>query len=109
MLMRNKLDGVTAALLGAALLSLPAAQALAQQNNPERNVYYGETHLHTSWSFDAFAFGDTVTPPETFYQYALGKSVSHPGGYQVKVTKPLDRGAMGEASQRCWRIRGVTG
>ena len=22
--------------------------------NPERNVYFGELHLHTSWSFDAY-------------------------------------------------------
>ncbi len=40
------------------LLAFAAGPAFAQKN-PERNVYYGETHLHTSWSFDAFAFGDT--------------------------------------------------
>src|SRR5262245_2856965 len=44
---------------------LAVAPALAQQKNPERNIYYGETHVHTSWSFDAFAFGDSVTGPET--------------------------------------------
>jgi hypothetical protein len=29
------------------------------QPNPERNAYFGETHVHTSWSFDAFIFGIT--------------------------------------------------
>jgi hypothetical protein len=72
--------------------------ALAQKN-PERNVYYGETHVHTSWSFDAFAFGTTLTGPETFYQYALGKPTPHPGGYQVRITKPLDWGAVTEHSE----------
>jgi Protein of unknown function (DUF3604) len=75
------------------------APAFAQQKNPERNVYYGETHLHTSWSFDAFAFGTTVTGPETFYQYALGKPAAHPGGYQVRITKPLDWGAVTDHSE----------
>jgi hypothetical protein len=69
------------------------------QRNPERNVYYGETHLHTSWSFDAFAFGDSRNTPETFYQYALGKPVPHPGGYQVTITKPLDWGAATEHAE----------
>ncbi len=79
--------------------ALAAAWPAWAQKNPERNVYYGETHLHTSWSFDAFAFGDTITGPDTFYEYALGKSVPHPGGYNVKITRPLDWGAVTEHSE----------
>jgi hypothetical protein len=94
-----ELNRETAAMLVAGVLALPAAPALAQPKNPERNVYYGETHVHTSWSFDAFAFGDTVTGPETFYQYSQGRPVAHPGGYQVKITKPLDWGAVTEHSE----------
>lgn len=97
--MDRKLKYLAAALFAAGPLSLTAPLALAQQKNPERNVYYGETHVHTSWSFDAFAFGDTVTGPETFYQYSLGKPVAHPGGYQVKITKPLDWGAVTEHAE----------
>jgi hypothetical protein len=67
--------------------------------NPVRNVYYGEQHVHTSWSFDAFAFGDTVTGPETFYRYALGEPVPHPGGYEVRITTPLDWGAVTEHAE----------
>ena len=81
--MRNRPKTLAVALLGIGLLSLVPAAALAQPKNPERNVYYGETHLHTSWSFDAYAFGDTQTGPEAFYQYATGKPTLHPGGYQV--------------------------
>jgi Protein of unknown function (DUF3604) len=66
------------------------ATAANADPNPERNVYFGEQHLHTSWSFDAFAFGDRLTGPEDFYKYARGKAVIHPGGYPVKITKPLD-------------------
>jgi hypothetical protein len=49
-----------AAVLGAGLLLLAEAPTLGQKN-PERNVYFGEQHVHTSWSFDAFAFGDRET------------------------------------------------
>jgi hypothetical protein len=38
-----------------------ATTTIDGKQNPERNVYFGEQHVHTSWSFDAFAFGDTVT------------------------------------------------
>jgi hypothetical protein len=75
-----------------------SAPALAEPN-PERNVYYGEQHVHTSWSFDAYAFGDTLTGPEAFYQYAMGKPTLHPGGYEVTITKPLDWGAVTEHSE----------
>ncbi len=81
------------------VLTLGTAWPALAQKNPERNVYYGETHVHTSWSFDAFAFGDTVTGPETFYQYSLGQSVPHPGGYNVRITRPLDWGADTEHSE----------
>ncbi len=85
--------------IASCVLALLAAWPAFAQRNPERNVYYGETHLHTSWSFDAFAFGDSANTPETFYQYALGKSVTHPGGYQVRITKPLDWGAATEHAE----------
>ncbi len=74
---------------------LPAFAA----GNPERNVYFGEQHLHTSWSFDAFAFGNTMAGPEEFYQYAQGQPTIHPGGYKVKITKPLDWAAVTEHSE----------
>src|SRR5215470_2576272 len=37
---------------------LAVAPALAQERNPERNAYFGETHIHTSWSVDAWLFGN---------------------------------------------------
>ena len=60
------------------------------EKNPQRDVFFGETHVHTSWSFDAFVFGTTLAGPEDAYRYALGKSVMHPGGYLVQLKLPLD-------------------
>ena len=76
-----------AMLLGAGICCSPLVHA---QQNPLRDVYFGETHLHTNWSFDAFVFGTMHAGPEEAYQYALGKPVKHPGGYTVQLKRPLD-------------------
>jgi hypothetical protein len=58
--------------------------------NPDRDAYFGETHIHTSWSFDAYVFGNTKAGPEDAYKFAIGQPIDHPAGYQVKITRPLD-------------------
>ena len=60
------------------------------EKNPLRDVFFGETHIHTSWSFDAYVFGNTLAGPEDAYKFALGKPVRHPGGYMVQIKRPLD-------------------
>ena len=75
-------------MLTVALLGSGALAAWAQRN-PEREAYFGETHVHTSWSFDAYVFGN-LTGPEDAYKYAMGQPIDHPAGYKVKITRPLD-------------------
>ena len=60
------------------------------ERNPERNAYFGETHVHTSWSFDAYVFGNTKAGPEDAYRYAMGETITHAAGYPIKITRPLD-------------------
>ena len=61
--------------------------------NPEANAgrqaYFGDLHVHTEYSFDAFAFGTIATPYDA-YDYAQGKAISHPGGFEVQLREPLD-------------------
>jgi Protein of unknown function (DUF3604) len=57
--------------------------------NPERNAYFGDLHVHTEYSFDAYNFGTTATPYDA-YRYARGEAISHPSGYQVQLRTPLD-------------------
>ena len=72
-----------------ALALLACSPALADPN-PDRNAYFGETHVHTSWSFDAYIFGNHITGPADAYKYAKGQPIKHPLGYNVKITTPLD-------------------
>ena len=84
---------VTAVLLGVAILMLLASPAFAQmspEKNPERNAYFGESHVHTSWSLDAFSIGNTITNPGDAYKYFKGEPIKHPLGYEVKIDTPLD-------------------
>jgi hypothetical protein len=66
------------------------APAAAMQPNPERNAYYGETHLHTSWSVDAWVMGNRLTGPADAYKYAQGETIKHPMGFDIKIDTPMD-------------------
>jgi hypothetical protein len=52
-------------------------------------VYWGDTHLHTSYSMDAGAFGARLGPPEA-YRFARGEEVVSSTGQRVKLSRPLD-------------------
>ena len=53
------------------------------------NVYFGDTHLHTSNSIDAFGFGVTLGPEEAL-RFARGEEVTASHGLKAKLDRPLD-------------------
>ncbi|MCR9105039.1 MAG: DUF3604 domain-containing protein [Gammaproteobacteria bacterium] len=57
--------------------------------NPDRNAYFGDLHVHTAYSFDAYVFGTTSTPDDA-YRYAQGEPLPHPSGYEVQLQRPMD-------------------
>ena len=57
--------------------------------NPNKNPYYGDLHVHTKYSFDAYVFGVTASPDDA-YRYAKGDGIKHPLGYEMKLREPLD-------------------
>jgi hypothetical protein len=60
------------------------------KKNPLKNVYFGEQHLHTSASPDAFAVGTRGTW-EDAYNWALGKEVTlSTTGQKMKKSTPYD-------------------
>jgi hypothetical protein len=52
-------------------------------------VYWGDTHLHTSYSMDAGAFGARLGPSDA-YRFARGEEVVSSTGQRVKLSRPLD-------------------
>ncbi len=68
----------------------PAVQASTRSApNPDRNAYYGDLHVHTRYSFDAFIFGTRATPDDA-YRFAKGEAISHPAGFELQLRAPLD-------------------
>jgi hypothetical protein len=59
------------------------------ETNARRNAYFGDLHVHTMYSFDAFLFGTLATPDDA-YRYAKGAAIKHPGGFDVQLREPLD-------------------
>ncbi|CAA0095633.1 Uncharacterised protein [Halioglobus japonicus] len=57
--------------------------------NPDRNAYFGDLHVHTEYSFDAYSFGTTATPYDA-YRYARGEPIVHPSGFEIQLREPLD-------------------
>jgi len=56
--------------------------------NSLRNAYFGETHLHTAYSLDAY-IGGTRLVPDDAYRFAKGETVAVLGS-KFTISKPLD-------------------
>lgn len=55
----------------------------------EKNLYWGDLHVHTAYSVDAYGFG-TVASPADAYHFAKGNPIDLPDGTIVKLARPLD-------------------
>lgn len=54
-----------------------------------RQVFWGDTHLHTDLSTDAMGFGVTLGP-DAAYRFAAGEEVTTSGGRPARLSRPLD-------------------
>jgi hypothetical protein len=55
--------------------------------NSQKDVYFGDLHIHTSWSLDAFAFQVRVGP-EDAYRYVRGGAIDHVSGTKIQMQGP---------------------
>ncbi len=80
-------------------LALPIRAAGEQPEQPPYSPYanraeptrpfFGDTHLHTSFSMDAGAFGARLGPRDA-YRFARGEQVTSSTGQPVRLARPLD-------------------
>lgn len=76
-----------------------AAQARAPIDTaPDRQAFFGDLHLHTTFSFDAFALMGTKTTPEEAYKFGKGEPITY-FGHTVKRSEPLDFMAVTDHSE----------
>ena len=66
-----------------------SAGAATPAPNPLRNVYFGDLHTHTNFSYDAFLNGTRATPDDA-YRYAQGEPLTHAAGFEIQLDRPLD-------------------
>jgi len=55
-----------------------------------QNIYWGDTHLHTTYSPDAGMVGNFNLGPDDAYRFAKGEQVQANNGMQAKLVRPLD-------------------
>ncbi len=82
----------------------PIPEKPAVPRNPDRNVYWGDLHIHSSYSNDAFMMG-TKTLPEQVYTFARGGEIEHALGYGIKIQRPLDFAALTDHSEYLGLLR----
>ncbi len=64
-------------------------QRTLQKPNPFKNVYFGDTHVHTALSFDSYLFGNRTSLDDA-YRFANGQMIKNAAGEPMQLTVPLD-------------------
>jgi len=74
-----------------AALALTVTTAFAAAADGDRVLLWGDTHVHTLNSADAFASGVANADIDTAYRYAKGEPVVHPRTKaRIRIDRPLD-------------------
>ena len=71
----------------------PDFREACADTDPLRNLYWGDLHVHTAWSFDAWYEGVRTTP-EQAYDFARGAPLDLGFGPELRLERPLDFAAV---------------
>lgn len=82
----------------AGVQAAPAAPLAEVVNPAARQALFGDLHLHTSFSYDAWGFGPARTTPDDAYRFAQGLPVDFMGKL-VRRAEPLDFMAVTDHSE----------
>ena len=71
------------------LLSLPI-----EESGTKRHAFYGDLHIHSSYSIDSYVEGNQLNDPRDTYRFARGETISLAGGKEYRLKVPLDFAAV---------------
>ena len=70
-----------------------------------RDAYFGDLHVHTRYSFDAFIFGNVRATPDDAYKFARGEAIDHPAGFEIQLQSGRStsrRSPITPSTSACW-------
>ena len=76
----------------------PVPDKALSEHNLAGNLYWGDLHIHTSFSTDAYTSGVRATPDDA-YTFVKGGEIKHAAGYGIKLKRPLDFAAVTDHSE----------
>lgn len=84
-----------AAFSATAISGTASAEVVPQYSPPlnapeQRNLYWGDLHVHSNFSPDAFAFGNSKLSADQALKFAAGARVTASNGLDVQLQRPLD-------------------
>ena len=77
-------------------------------NAQQRQLLWGDTHLHTTYSSDAYTNNNLLAGPDIAYRYARGMPVEHPFHHaRVQIGTPLDFLVISDHAEFLGEIRNI--
>lgn len=64
-----------------------ASKETSVERSATKNAYFGDLHVHTQNSFDAYIFATRRTPDDA-YRFAKGEKIPHDAGFEIQLQGP---------------------
>jgi hypothetical protein len=71
-------------------------------------VLWGDLHLHSNLSMDAYTLGNTALSPDDAYRFAKGKTIESTSGGPAKLSRPLDFLSVTDHAEYVGAMAGLT-